>query len=64
MWAFPYRPSQDALVSILNRVAALAPHERRQMGQTAMEAARRRYDWEAIVDRYEKLFAETLEKKR
>ena len=61
---FPYRPSQDALVSILNRVAALAPHERRQMGQTAMEAARRRYDWEAIVDRYEKLFAETLEEKR
>ncbi len=60
---FPYQPSEDALVESLDRVAALAPDERRQMGRTAMEAARRRYDWEAIVDRYEKLFAETLEKK-
>ena len=60
---FPYQPSEDALVESLDRVAALSPDQRRQMGQTAMEAARRRYDWEAIVDRYEKLFEETLEKK-
>ena len=60
---FPYRPSEGALVESLDRVIALSPDKRLQMGQAAMEAARRRYDWEAIVDRYEKLFAETLEKK-
>ncbi len=60
---FRYQPSEDALVSTLNHVAALSRDERLRMGQAAMEAARRRYDWEAIVDQYEKLFAEVLEKK-
>ena len=60
---FPYQPSEEALVESLDRVIALSPDERLRMGQAAMDAARRHYDWEAIVDRYEKLFAQTLEKK-
>ncbi len=60
---FPYQPSEDALVESLDRVIALSPDKRLQMGQAAMEAARRRYDWEAIVDQYERLFAETVKKK-
>jgi glycosyltransferase involved in cell wall biosynthesis len=53
--AFPH--SEEALARAIEAVAGRPEEERRQMGCAALEAARRRYDWEAVVDAYEKLFA-------
>jgi glycosyltransferase involved in cell wall biosynthesis len=52
-----YRHDESALAEAMESVASLPEEKRRQMGCAALESARRRYDWEAVVDAYERLFA-------
>jgi glycosyltransferase involved in cell wall biosynthesis len=53
--AFPH--DEAALAKAIESVASLSDERRRQIGRAALEAARRRYDWEAVVDAYETLLA-------
>ena len=51
-----YRQDEAALAEAIEWVAGLPEERRIQMGCGALESARRRYDWEAVVDAYERLF--------
>jgi glycosyltransferase involved in cell wall biosynthesis len=52
----PYPHDEKALAHAIESAAGLPDEKRQQMGCAAIESARRRYDWEAVVDSYEKLF--------
>lgn len=52
-----FRHNEAALAEALGSVAGLPEEKLREMGGAALDAARRRYDWEAVVDAYEKLLA-------
>jgi glycosyltransferase involved in cell wall biosynthesis len=51
-----FRHNEAALAEALGSVAGLPEEKLRKMGGAALDAARRRYDWEAVVDAYERLF--------
>ncbi len=55
--AVPFPKDEAALARALESVAAMPDEQRLGLGLKALEAARRRYDWETIVDQYEELFA-------
>lgn len=57
---FPYPLIEDDLASMLNYVVTITLDERRRIGEIAMEIARKNYDWEVVVDQYEKLFENIL----
>ncbi len=52
-----FRHDKASLAAAIESVAGLPEDERLRMGCASLESARRRYDWEAIVDAYERLFA-------
>jgi glycosyltransferase involved in cell wall biosynthesis len=53
--AYPH--DEAALAAAIESVVALSADDRERMGREASQSARRRYDWEAITDQYEELFA-------
>ena len=52
-----YRHDVHALAQAMESVAGLPDAARQRMGCAALDSARRRYDWAAVVDAYEGLFA-------
>ena len=55
-----YSKDEADLAAMIENTVGLAQKKRQQMGNVAVECARRRYDWEAVVDDYEKLFEDLL----
>lgn len=53
-----YAKSEEALAERIAWVASAAPEELRRLQEAAAGAARERYDWERVTDRYERLFLE------
>jgi glycosyltransferase involved in cell wall biosynthesis len=53
-----YGKDKGELAGVIENAAGLPEEKRRQIGNAAIEHARRRYDWEAVVDEYEMLFEE------
>jgi glycosyltransferase involved in cell wall biosynthesis len=56
--AYPH--DEAALAGAIESVVALSDSDRDRMGATALQAARQRYDWEAVTSQYEELFAALL----
>ena len=54
----------DALARLIEQVDAMPANERGEMGRRGLEAARERYDWERVVDRYEELLERTADARR
>ena len=54
----------DALARLIEQVDAMPANERGEMGRRGLEAARERYDWERVVDRYEELLERTAGARR
>jgi glycosyltransferase involved in cell wall biosynthesis len=52
----PFRKPEEDLARVIDSVASQPVEELRDIGARALDAARRRYDWESIVDQYEELF--------
>ena len=50
--------TRPELTSLIERVAKMSDDERRKWGEQAAQRTRDRYNWEAIVSRYEDLFSE------
>lgn len=55
----PFSNNADTLARLIEQVDALPKAEREKMGCLALEAARKRYDWERVVDHYEDLLERT-----
>jgi len=49
------------LARAMEQIAAMPAGQRNNMGEAAMELARRRYDWDAIVGQYEQLFKKMVQ---
>ena len=51
-----FTKDEAELAGALESIARMPREERQSMGRSALEWVRRRYDWEAVTDRYEALF--------
>ena len=51
-----FSKDEAELAGALESIARMPREERQSMGRSALEWVRRRYDWEAVTDRYEALF--------
>ena len=49
----------DGLARLIERIDAMPANGLQEMGRRGLEAARERYDWERVVDRYEELLERT-----
>lgn len=56
----PFFKDEGALAARIDELTAMAPEERAGWAQRAEARARERYDWQRVVDQYEKLFVGML----
>ncbi len=54
----------DGLARLIERIDAMPANGLQEMGRRGLEAARERYDWERVVDRYEELLERTAGARR
>jgi glycosyltransferase involved in cell wall biosynthesis len=57
---FVFNKEEAGLAAAIESVDGLPEERRRQIGSAALESARSRYDWDAVVEEYERLFESLL----